>query len=117
MCWYSQSNFYGLTVPDQIHAHYNYGMNLLYRSIIYMQKGAFETELQFKPTPNFLGRTSVYYSSVTDKIDKASGLQPDKPLLGTDYYDNTKGTEVYGGEFLLRWRNTQYRLHNPHSSM
>ena len=59
----------------------------------------FETELQFKPTPNFVGRTSVYYSSVTDKIDKASGLQPEKPLLGTDYYDNTKGTEVYGGEF------------------
>ena len=47
--------------------------------------------MQFKPTPNFVGRTSVYYSSVTDKIDKASGLQPEKPLLGTDYYDNTKG--------------------------
>ena len=28
--------------PEQIHAHYNYGMNLLYRSIIYMQKGAFD---------------------------------------------------------------------------
>ena len=28
--------------PTKIHTHYNYGMNLLYRSIIYMQKGAFD---------------------------------------------------------------------------
>ena len=75
----------------------------------------FETELQFKPTPNFVGRTSVYYSSVTDKIDKASGLQPEKPLLGTDYYDNTKGTEVYGGEFLLRWRPQHFLIEGNYS--
>ncbi len=74
-----------------------------------------ETELQVKPSANLLGRSSVFFSSVNDRIEKEAGVRDNEPELGSHYYYNTGSTTVYGGEILLRWKPNNLLLEGNYS--
>lgn len=56
-----------------------------------------ETELTVTPTRALKLRAAGFYSSVTDEIDKITVETPD-PALGDDYYANSGGSDIFGGE-------------------
>jgi len=56
-----------------------------------------EAELLTSPWRFLDLRGAVFYSSVSDEIDKREVDQPD-PTLGDAYYDNFAGSDVLGGE-------------------
>lgn len=56
-----------------------------------------ETELSVTPSRGVKLRAAAFYSSIASEINKVTVTTPD-PVLGDDYYDNTGGSDVFGGE-------------------
>jgi iron complex outermembrane receptor protein len=56
-----------------------------------------ESELSVQPVRALKLRVAAYYSSVTDEINKVTTETPD-PKLGDNYYSNTGGSDIFGGE-------------------
>ena len=66
-------------------------------SLAHERINTLEAELITSPWRVLDLRGAVFYSSVSDEIDKREVEQPD-PQLGDAYYDNFAGSDVLGGE-------------------
>jgi len=56
-----------------------------------------ETELTVTPSKAVKLRAGAFYSSISAEINKVTVTTPD-PVLGDDYYDNSGGSDIFGGE-------------------